>query len=165
MINTGLINKTHKKETMRKLILVALLLSGITALAQDQDRKERREHMQNLSPEQMATLQTKRMTLALDLTDAQQSKVKNLFVKNAEERKAKMDAYKSKKESGAKLTDDEKFAMQNERLDKEIAHKKEMKSILNDEQYTKWKKMRHRKGMHKKGMHKKGKESKRREKK
>lgn len=134
-------------------------------MAQDHSRKEGRKHMQDLNPEQMATLQSKRMTLALDLTEAQQSKIKEMFAKNAEARKASMEEHKARKENGTTLTDDEKFALKNQRLDKQIAHKKEMKSILNDEQYAKWERMNHRKGMHKKGKHRKGQESKRTQKK
>lgn len=150
---------------MRKLILAALFLTGITAMAQDHNRKEGRRQMQDLNPEQLATLQSKRMTLALDLTEGQQSKIKEMFAKNAEARKASMEEHKARKENGKELSDDEKFALKNERLDMQIAHKKEMKSILNDEQYAKWEKMNHRKGMHSKGKHHRGQESKRRSKK
>lgn len=136
---------------MRKVVLAALLLVGITAMAQEQNRKEGRRQMADLTPEQMATLQTKRMTLALDLTEDQQSKIQEMFAKNAAERKAKMESYKASKERWETLSDDEKFALQNERLDKQIAHKEEMKSILNNEQYDKWENMRHKRGKHRKG--------------
>ena len=136
---------------MRKLVLVALLLIGFTARAQQQNREEGRRHMANLSPEQMATLQTKRMTLALDLTADQQSKIQEMFAKNAAERKSKMEDLKARKESGETLSDDEKFDMKNERLDNQIAHKEEMKTILDDAQYAKWEKMHAKRGKHKKG--------------
>ncbi|RRQ50695.1 hypothetical protein DZC72_09240 [Maribacter algicola] len=136
---------------MRKVVLAALLLVGITAMAQEQNRKEGRRHMADLTPQQMATLQTKRMTLALDLTEDQQSKLQEMFAKNAAERKAKMEAHKARRESGESLSDDEKFALQNERLDNQIAHKEEMKAILDDAQYAKWEKIRAKRGKHAKG--------------
>lgn len=136
---------------MRKLILAALLLIGITAMAQEKNRKEGRRHMTDFTPEQMATLQTKRMTLALDLTANQQSKLQEMFTKNATERKAMMEAHKARRESGESLSDEEKFAIQNERLDNQIAHKEEMKAILDDAQYTKWQKMRAKRAKHIKG--------------
>jgi hypothetical protein len=40
--------------------------------------------------------------------------------------------------------------MQNERLDRMIAHKAEMKKILSEEQYTRWERMAHQKGKHRK---------------
>lgn len=142
---------------MKKLVIVALLLSGMTALAQKEEMKGRQHSMKDLNPEQIATLQTKKMTLALDLTEAQQTKLKSVFMANATERKAKMEARKAQKESGKKLTSDEKYTMHNERLDHQIAQKKKMKELLNEEQYAKWEKMQHRKGKHSKGEGRKGK--------
>ena len=51
-----------------------------------------------------------------------------------------MEAHKSMKESGAfeKLTDEQKMELKNARLDKQIAMKKKMKEVLNEEQYKKW---------------------------
>ncbi len=136
---------------MKKLVIVALLLSGLTAMAQKEERKDRQNSKKDLTPEQMATLQTKKMTLALDLSDAQQAKMKTLFASNAAERKAKMEAHKARKESGEKMTSEEHYKMQNERLDHQIAQKKEMKALLNEDQFAKWEKMQHRRGKHRKG--------------
>ena len=59
-----------------------------------------------------------------------------------------MEERKAQKEEGKKvLTAEEKYAMQNERLDHQIARKEQMKSILDDEQYEKWEKMDHRRKM------------------
>ena len=148
---------------MKKLVIVALLFSGMVAMAQKDEMKGREHGMKDLSPEQIATLQTKKMTLDLDLNETQQTKMKSLLASNAAERKTKMEAYKAQKESGKKLTSEERYKMQNERLDHQIAQKNEMKQLLNDEQYAKWEKMQHRKGKYgkRKGM---GKEGKRREK-
>ncbi|MBQ4915802.1 hypothetical protein J8L85_15205 [Maribacter sp. MMG018] len=144
---------------MKKLIMIAVLLTGMTAMAQRHDMKEGRKSAKDLTAEQIATLQTKRMTLALDLTDAQQAKMKTLLTKDAEERKAKMEELKAKRKNDEKLTAEEKYAMQNERLDKQIAHKKAIKSILSDEQYAKWEKMQKRRGMDKKEKKKRGREA------
>ena len=45
------------------------------------------------------------------------------------------------------MTTNEKYTRQNERLDHQIARKKEMKSILTPEQFEKYEKMSHRKDM------------------
>jgi hypothetical protein len=138
---------------MKNVVLVLLLLVGATSIAQ-QDGKSQREGMQDLSPEQMATLQTKKMTLALDLNAAQQSQIQALNMENAKMHQSKMAEYKAKKEGGEKkeVTSEERFAMQNERLDHQIAQKEKMKSILSQEQYEKWEKMNHRNDMHGKKM-------------
>ena len=62
---------------MKKIFITLLLLVGITAIAQrpeEKKGKERHKMMHDFTPEQVATLHTKKMTLALDLTTAQQSK-------------------------------------------------------------------------------------------
>ena len=148
---------------MKKLVIVALLFSGMVAMAQKDEMKGREHGMKDLAPEQIATLQTKKMTLDLDLNETQQTKMKSLLASKAAERKTKMEAYKAQKESGEKLTSDERYKMQNERLDHQIAQKNEMKKLLNDEQYAKWEKMQDRRGKHRKGK-RMGEEGKRREK-
>jgi len=120
------------------------------------DRKEMRkekgkEFMKDLSPEQMAQLQTKRMTLALDLTEKQQKRVLVLHTEAAKARKQQMEIRKAKKEKNEKPTDEEKYAMMSAHLDAKIAFKKSMKEILTAEQYAKWEKMHAHKDKRKRG--------------
>lgn len=135
---------------MKKLIMAILVLAGISATAQNHNMNGKRGEMKDLTPEQVATLQTKKMTLALDLNVSQQSKIKSILTEDAKTRKSKMEDFKARKEEGKKMTADEKYTIQNTRLDYQIAQKNEMKSILTAEQFSKWEKMNHRK----KGMHK-----------
>ncbi len=138
----------HKTINMKKLVLVILVMAAISVTAQDHNMKGKRGDMKDLSPEQVATLQTKKMTLALDLNESQQSKIKSILTEDAKTRKSKMVAYKANMKDGKKvMTADEKYATQNERLDYQIARKKEMKSILTPEQFKKYEKMNHRKDM------------------
>ncbi|WP_299323262.1 hypothetical protein [uncultured Maribacter sp.] len=137
---------------MKKILMAILVMATISVTAQDHNMKGKRGNMKDLSPEQAATLQTKKMTLALDLNESQQSKIKTILTEDATARKAKMEERKANKEDGKKvLTADEKYAMQNERLDHQIARKEQMKSILNTDQYEKWVKMDGRKKMRGKG--------------
>ena len=128
--------------------MAILVMAAISVSAQDHNMKGKRGDMKDLSPEQVATLQTKKMTLALDLNESQQAKVKTILTKDATARKAKMADRKASKEDGKKvLTSEEKYAKQNERLDYQIARKKEMNTILTADQFDKWEKMSHRKKM------------------
>ncbi|PHQ60469.1 MAG: hypothetical protein COC08_07325 [Maribacter sp.] len=140
---------------MKKIAVTVMLLVAVATMAQERQHHHR-EHMKDLTPEQMATLQSKKMTLALDLSKAQQAQLKKLFTENATLRKEKMKARKAKKENGTmtKPTSEERYAMQNQRLDHLIAQKSEMKKILSQEQYDKWEKAHHgkRKHQHKRGM-------------
>ena len=85
---------------MKKVILASLLLVGVAAMAQERNGKHRGNRTGDLTVEQMASLRTKRMVLALDLTDAQQAQVLELNLENAKIKKSRMDGRKAKKESG-----------------------------------------------------------------
>ena len=138
----------HKTINMKKIVMAILVMAAISVTAQDHNMKGKRGDMKDLTPEQVATLQTKKMTLALDLNESQQSKIKSILTEDAKARKSKMKGYKASKEESKKvMTTDEKYTRQNERLDHQIARKKEMKSILTPEQFEKYEKMSHRKDM------------------
>ncbi|MCK8480798.1 Spy/CpxP family protein refolding chaperone [Flavihalobacter algicola] len=103
--------------------------------------------MKNMSAEDQATIATKKLTLALDLTEKQQSQVKELMLEQAIHRKEKMAErakMKSDTENDTKLkvekTDEQKIKAVNERLDRQIETKQKMKAILTSEQYEKWEK-------------------------
>lgn len=143
--------------------LFSLLFAGITLITFAQNKENHMmKNMQDFTPEQNAILQTKKMALSLDLNTTQQNQVLAINKKQAVERKNKMDMRKSIKENDTKPTADERFKMMNNMLDAQLSHQKEMKKILNDDQYVAWKKMQKNKmkKMHKKGMSHKGKTSK-----
>jgi len=146
---------------MKKVIIAVILLVGFTSMAQKGERGARdgRGGMQDLSSEQMATLETKKMALALDLTQKQQEQIKSLQLEKAKRRKTKMEARKAQKEAGEakKPTSEERYEMINDRLDHQIAQKAEMKKILSEEQYNKWDQHQQRKNKHHNGKHHKGK--------
>ena len=131
---------------MKKLIVLAALVISTVTFGQE-DHKEKREHhkkgkmemMKDLSPEQMATLRTKKMILALDLTKAQQEKMHALHLEGAKARKEHMK--KRAENRGAekpKLSSEEKYQKMNSVLDRKIEMKSKMKSILTQEQFQKW---------------------------
>ena len=144
---------------MKKIVIILIAMVAMQVTAQDKKRDHQRdgqraqmESMRDLSPEEIATLQTKKMTLHLDLNEAQQKKVETLFLEEAKLRKTKMEERKAMKDSSEKkqFTKEDKFKMMNERLDHQIEMKQKMKSILNDEQFEKWEisqgNMEHRRG-------------------
>ncbi len=133
---------------MKRLTVVLVMLMSIGMAAQRHDGpKMKKGPEMDLTAEEMATLQTKKMTLALDLTKAQQDKVYDINLENAQFRKEKWEEMKALKESGErkKPTSEERFEMENERLDRQIAVQEKMKKILDEEQYDTWKKMHKRK--------------------
>lgn len=132
---------------MKRFIIIAIALISIQGIAQERrgehrkgDRGQRTQILKDLTPEEATTLQTKKMTLRLDLSEAQQKEIYKLHLANAKERKAKMEAFKKDGKGRKELSKEQRYKMMNERLDKQIAMKKKMKSILTDEQYEKYEK-------------------------
>ena len=144
---------------MKKLVLIAIALLALQATAQEKKREQQRkgpnekmEMLKELTPEELATLQTKKMTLHLDLTEAQQDKIMAINLEQAKLRKSKMEARQKKMESETdeKPSKEERLKMMNEKLDHQIEMKKKMKAILNAEQFEKWEKIQGKR-QHKKG--------------
>lgn len=120
---------------MKRILFIALLLSGSMAIGQ-----AGKKQFKDLSAEQIATLQTKKMTLALDLSPKQQEQMQELHFEHAKLRKAKREAHK--KDADKALTEDQRYQKRVTQLDERIAQKEKVKAILSDEQFTKWEALR-----------------------
>ncbi|WP_264552069.1 hypothetical protein [Flavobacterium sp. N2038] len=120
---------------MKKLFIAAMLFIGIASFAQDMGKREK------LTPEQRTEKQLKKLTTELNLDANQQIQVKQLLTdRNAKAEKFK-ETRKEKKESNVKPTAAEKEAFKKEVMAEKEANDAKMKSILNADQYTKWKKI------------------------
>ncbi|WP_052257169.1 hypothetical protein [Flavobacterium sp. AED] len=123
---------------MKKLIIAALLVVGMSSFAQDKkemEKRPRRDEMEKFTPEQRNQLMLKKMTLDLDLNAKQQEQMKQIIAEQSTKREAMRTARKANQE---KPTSDELFAMKNKMLDEQIVMKNKMKSILSPEQFEKW---------------------------
>ncbi|MBA80428.1 MULTISPECIES: hypothetical protein [unclassified Leeuwenhoekiella] len=134
---------------MKKLALILTIMISCTAFAQRDGRQDRLKKMMEASPEEMADIQTKRLTLALVLDDKQLKAIYDLELAAAKERKAHWQERAEKMKSGEKPTEEERAAMRENRkdryaamLDKQIAHQEKMQKILNEEQFDQWRKMK-----------------------
>lgn len=135
---------------MKNLLMIAIALVTLNAAAQERKKdgamKAKQEMRQNMTPEEIAQLQTKKMTLHLDLSAAQQTAVEKVLLDEATERQTKMAKYKAEKDANDdKPSKEDRLKMQNERLDHQIAMKAKMKTILNAEQYEKFETMQQKK--------------------
>lgn len=145
---------------MKNVLLICFVVVGFTLQAQPgkdsefKNRKEIKEKMAALTPQQRAELKTKKMTLHLELNETQQNKIQSLLVKQEE----KIDAFKAQRKEGKELSKDEMFALKSQKFDEEIAFKKELKSILTEEQFTKFEKSRMHNGKMKRQHEKRKKE-------
>lgn len=126
---------------MKRLIIIVLLGGFLSATAQPNRQSSHiKEIMKDLSPEEAAELSTKKLTLALNLNETQQDEIYELELEIAKDRNAKRSEREEKMNSDVieKPTKDEVLARLNARLDKRIAHKETMKSILDEEQFKRW---------------------------
>jgi len=132
---------------MKNLIVTALLIVGMTSFAQEKPQrpeKGNRAGMEKFTPEQRNQLRIKKLTLDLDLNASQQKEMAKLISEADAKREAARAEHKTQKDTGKKLSTDEKFAMRSKMLDEQIAFKEKVKKVLNPEQMVKWEKMQER---------------------
>ena len=132
---------------MKKVIAAVVMMISITSFAQEANSKETlsKGGTEQLTVEQRTQLHVKELALQLDLNESQQKEMTKLLAEKEVKREALRTAMKQRKAAGTKLTVDERFEWKNKMLDEKIATKKEIKKILNKEQFEKWEKMNHHK--------------------
>ncbi|MDH3698620.1 MAG: hypothetical protein OER83_07800 [Flavobacteriaceae bacterium] len=132
---------------MKTIMMGLFVLFGLTVWGQEDHRGPRHGKKDKLTAEQRSVLQTKKLTLALDLTTDQQEQMQAVLLKKEEERDVRMAARKEMQEEQdpKELSSEKRFEKMNERLDALIAHKKEIKTILSADQFEKWEKLVHHK--------------------
>lgn len=124
---------------MKKTLLIVLAIVSLSG-AYAQERTTEKPRRERMTLEQRNQLQLKRMTANLDLTPSQQKEMAVIIADQNSKREAKIAEIKANKEAKKQLTADERFKMENEKLDAQIEHKAKMKKILNKEQFEKWEK-------------------------
>ncbi len=121
---------------MKKALLIFMTLTTFVLSAQNTNSNKRedfRKSTSEYSPEQRAELRSKQMTLDLNLNTSQQIKVKELLLKTGQNRGNAII-------KGPEMTAEEKFNFKNAMLDRRVEMKKELKQILNEDQYQIWEK-------------------------
>lgn len=130
---------------MKKLLIICAVMLG--CIVQAQERGDR-HYYREMTPEQIATLGSKRLALALDLSEEQQGTVMELQMRRVIERREKMQERKAMREQKDSLGPEERFDLLNKKLDRQLAYKSDMKNILTEEQYQKWEEMLKGKSKH-----------------
>jgi Spy/CpxP family protein refolding chaperone len=127
---------------MKKLLMVAFLVVGLTAFAQEKKMDRKRADIEKLTPEQRNQLAIKKMTLELGLNDSQQKEMSKIIAEQSAKREAVMAERKANREKGVKPTADERFARESKRLDEQMAMQERVKKILSPEQFKKWEQLK-----------------------
>jgi len=129
---------------MKKTMALCALLIGLGASAQHRPHQPVRgnEHRTELSSAQRATIQSKRLTLALGLDQQQQDQIAALLKSRLDERME----WKAQRKSEAGSTEQKdgasRYVALNNRLDREIDFQENLKGILSDSQFEQWKSLR-----------------------
>lgn len=127
---------------MKNWIIACFLLAGLGLSAQQMPgRGYARGKMEKFSASELASLQSKRMTLALDLTDAQENKLAELLTERIEKRRAMHQERRAQRDSTRTARPGPDFASAEARMDNEIAFRREIREILTEAQYENWKQM------------------------
>ena len=121
---------------MKKLILIALLVIGVTSFAQVE--KLGKSGMEKLTPEQRQEKQLKRLTTELNLTAEQQAQVGKILAENGEKREAHKAKREEMKAQQVKRTEEQKAAFKKQREEEKAVMNEKMKKILSAEQFEKW---------------------------
>lgn len=132
---------------MKQILFIVLAFISVNVMAQEQKNEikvyelnKKHRAAQDFSPEQMATIKSKKMALEFDLSDEQQQQVKGLFLKQTKTREIQKENLKKHLETAKKnnLSKEERYKMLNSQLDNKLDMKAEMKAILTEGQYEKW---------------------------
>ncbi|WP_456422480.1 hypothetical protein [Lutibacter sp.] len=130
---------------MRNRIATLVLMFLVTTMTNAQIATKKFKNQLNFTPNQIATLQTKRMVLNLDLDKNQQEAIFNLKKEQAITRQAMRKAMLERKLNGTLPASEEIFQQKSNRLDRMQQYKIAIKKILTEEQFTKWENIKKRK--------------------
>jgi protein CpxP len=141
-------------------LLALFICFSLTINAQ---KKQFFKNKKRLTTEQLTTLKVKKMTLELELSEIQQNKLTPVIKELISEHSAQLDKKRELKNDVKKINPNERYQMANKILDRKIMFQKEMRTILNEEQFKKFKtlekkrneKMKKRRQQKKKRLHEK----------
>lgn len=135
---------------MKSILKILILLFSLSVFAQQPPRQmdlergkqpnKRMHAMKDLTPEQEATLWTKKMTLELDLKQNQQDQMYALILGKTKKINLRME-----NKPKERPTKEEIYNMHISRLDEAIAMKESLKKILNDDQFDQWEMIKNKK--------------------
>lgn len=123
---------------MRKLLVLALMVVGITTFAQEKEGKLAGGKT-NIDPSKRAEMQAQKLKADLGLNDDQTLQIKNFLTQQVKDREAKRLQMQDIRNSGQKPTEDQKKEMKSKIESERKLADDQMKKILTPQQFEKWK--------------------------
>jgi len=129
---------------MKKLIIAAVLMIGMTSVAQEKPSADKRQKTEKVSSEKRTEKRLEKLTSELNLSASQQKEIGTILAEKSAKKEAKIEERK-------KLTDAERA----ERKAEMTAMDAKIKAVLTPEQTKKWEELKaERKKEFKAGKHK-----------
>ena len=126
---------------MKKTISLLAILLSLNMFAQKMDDAPKNRKLPKFTAEQNATLKSKQMTLHLDLNQKQQKQVYGLILKQEKSKEQFRKKRRTAFINGERPTKEDQYNRMNKGLDSKIYFQKKLKNILNEKQYSEWKKV------------------------
>jgi protein CpxP len=129
---------------MKKLIIAALLLVGVSNFAQEANtpnNKKDKGSKEIKSPEQRNEALLIKMTTELNLDANQQAQIKPIIAEQSVKREAMRAQQKANKENNVVPSDADKKAMRKTRIEDKEATDNKIKAILTPDQFVKYQAM------------------------
>jgi len=123
---------------MKKLIVAAMLVVGMTTFAQEKNAKPLVKASEKIDAKQRADENLKKLTEELKLSDVQQKQMTEVIADYSAKRQAAIAERKANIENKTKFTAEDSNKRNDERKAEKQAYKEKVKSILTAEQYAKW---------------------------
>tara|TARA_B100000963_G_C22294202_1_gene522766 strand:+ start:54 stop:491 length:438 start_codon:yes stop_codon:yes gene_type:complete len=124
-------------------ILILVIAFSFTTQAQ---KKHNGKQKGDFTLQQKVTLSVKKMTLELDLTEMQQLALTPILTQQFNDIRTQRKKIRKAREEMNNMDANKKYELANQLLDKRIAFRKKMKSVLNKEQFEKFTEL-HKKGL------------------
>ncbi|MBA4320242.1 MAG: hypothetical protein C0412_17735 [Flavobacterium sp.] len=127
---------------MKKLIIAALLVIGVSSFAQGQNQTEKKSNKnqrERLSPEQRSQAQLDKMTTELKLDAKQQEQIKPIIAEQTAKREAMRAERIASNEKQKELSSGEREVLRQKRAEEKTAMDNKLKAILSPEQLKKMK--------------------------
>ena len=138
---------------MAKIVSLLALITCFS-LTTNAQKKQLFKNKKRLTTEQLTTLKVKKITLELELSEIQQNKLTPVIKELISERSAQLDKKRELKNDVKKINPNERYQIANKILDRKIMFQKEMRTILNEEQFKKFKTLEKKRNQKKKRFHK-----------
>lgn len=127
---------------MKKLIIAALLVIGVSSFAHGQNQTEKKSNKnqrERLSPEQRSQAQLDKMTTELNLDAKQQEQIKPIIAEQTAKREAMRAERMASNEKQKELSSGEREVLRQKRAEEKTAMDNKLKAILFPEQLKKMK--------------------------